>query len=141
MSGIVVALVVALAGAGLVPASASMTRSEAKLLRVMNAKRTSHGVKRLHPRAGLHRKAHSWAMYLRRHDAFYHQSLSAGVSENIGWVTCRQRWARVLVRMWLHSPAHRANLLDRSARYVGVGVSRGPFQGRRCVRMAVTDFR
>jgi uncharacterized protein YkwD len=107
----------------------------------MNNARAARGLVRLRFGSGVQTGAHSWAVYLLRHDAFRHGTLSAGTSENIGWLTCRSGWAGALVRMWLASPGHRANLLDRSARLVGVGVATGSWQRYSCVRMAVTRFR
>jgi uncharacterized protein YkwD len=43
--------------------------------------------------------------------------------------------------MWLRSSSHRPHLLDRSARYVGVGVATGNWSGYNCVRIGVTRFR
>lgn len=122
-------------------AQAAPTRADIQLLHVMNNARGAHGLVRLRFGSGLQTGARSWAVYLLRRDAFYHRSLSIGTSENIGWLTCRRGWAGAVVRMWLNSPAHRANLLDRSARRVGVGVARGSWNGYSRVRMAVTRFR
>jgi uncharacterized protein YkwD len=85
--------------------------------------------------------AHRWAAYLLAKDAFYHGSFGYDVRENIAWLTCRSGWQRTIVNMWLNSPAHRDALLDRSARRIGAGVSKGRWNGYRCVRMAVTRFR
>jgi uncharacterized protein YkwD len=123
------------------PAQAGPTRAEARLLSVMNDARTSRGLARLHFGSTIQTYSHSWARYLLVHDAFRHGRMPAGTSENIGWLTCRRGWARTLVRWWLNSPSHRPNLLDRSARRVGVGVARGSYQGYSCARMAVTRFR
>ncbi len=96
----------------------------------------------MHLGSTIQTSSHSWARYLLVHDAFYHYGrLPAGTSENIGWLTCRRGWARTLVRMWLNSSAHRVNLLDRSARRVGVGVAGGSYARYSCARMAVTRFR
>jgi uncharacterized protein YkwD len=108
----------------------------------MNNNRAVRGLPRLHFGSTIQTSAHSWARYLLLHDAFFHYGrLPAGTSENIGWLTCRRGWARALVRMWLNSPAHRVNLLDRSARRVGVGVAGGSYASYSCARMAVTRFR
>jgi uncharacterized protein YkwD len=124
------------------PAQAGPTWREARLLQVMNNNRAVRGLPRLHFGATIQTDSHSWARYLLVHDAFYHYGrLPAGTSENIGWLTCRRGWARMLVRMWLNSPAHRVNLLDRSARRVGVGVAGGSYASYSCARMAVTRFR
>jgi uncharacterized protein YkwD len=118
-----------------------MSRPERTLLRKMNNARANHGLSRLHVGSVMQTSAHRWARYLRLHDSFYHGRVGTRTSENIGWLTCRRGWAGKLVHMWLNSPAHRANLLDRSARRVGVGVSTGRWSGWSCVRMAVTRFR
>jgi uncharacterized protein YkwD len=124
------------------PAQAGPTWREARLLKVMNNNRAARGLPRLHFGSTIQTDSHSWARYLLVHDAFYHYGrLPAGTSENIGWLTCRRGWARTLVRMWLNSPAHRVNLLDRSARRVGVGVAGGSYASYSCARMAVTRFR
>ena len=85
--------------------------------------------------------AHNWARYLLVKDAFFHGSLADGVTENIAWLTCRSGWARTIVRMWLNSWGHRVNLLDRSARRMGVGVATGRWNGYSCVRIAVARFK
>jgi uncharacterized protein YkwD len=123
------------------PAQAAPTRSEVRLFHALNRARASHGVVRLHLGTKIQTGAHAWARYLLLHDAFYHGSIRAGTSENIGWLTCRRRWAVKLVHMWMNSSGHRANLLDRSARRVGVGVATGRWSGYSCVRVAVTRFR
>jgi uncharacterized protein YkwD len=122
-------------------ADAGLTTPEKRLLYRINHTRANHGLARLHIGWKMQRRAHSWARYLRRHDSFYHGRMASGTSENIGWVTCRPRWGRALVRMWLDSYYHRIHLLDRSTRKIGVGVSKGRWSGYQCVRMAVTRFR
>jgi uncharacterized protein YkwD len=133
------ACVAALASAQ--PAAAAPTTAERTLLRAVNDARAARGLVRLRFGSTLQRAAHRWAVYLLRNDAFYHGSLSAGTSENLAWLTCRRGWARTIVRMWLQSPGHRANLLDRSARRAGIGVARGSYTRYSCVRMAVARFR
>jgi uncharacterized protein YkwD len=111
------------------------------LIRAINDARADHGVRRLHVGGRLQGAAHRWARYLRTHNAFFHASLRTGVTENLGWVTCRRGWARSIVRMWLNSAGHRSNLLDRGARRLGAGVSTGRWNGYGCVRIAVARFR
>jgi uncharacterized protein YkwD len=142
----VLLVTLALAGALAVlrpaPAQAArVTKAEARLLNVINNSRANHGMRRLQVGRRLQPAAHDWAIYLRRHNAFYHGRLRIGTSENVGWVSCRSGWAGTLVRMWLRSSSHRPHLLDRSARAIGVGVSTGSWSGYGCVRMAVTRFR
>jgi uncharacterized protein YkwD len=120
---------------------ARTSRPEARLLHVINDVRANHGARRLKVGSLIQESSHKWARYLLTHNAFYHGRLKAGTTENIAWITCRQGWARALVRMWMNSSSHRPHLLDRSARRIGVGVSTGRWGGYGCVRMAVTRFR
>jgi uncharacterized protein YkwD len=122
-------------------ADAGLNRPEARLFHKINDVRANHGLRRLKVGSGIQDASHGWARYLRKHDAFYHGRLAYGTSENVGWLTCRQGWARALVRMWLNSASHRPHLLDRSATRIGVGVATGPWGGYGCVRMAVTRFK
>ena len=135
-----IALVAICALARPTTADASLTRSEARLLTAVNKARANHGLRKLRVGSALQESAHDWARYLRRHDAFYHGRLASGTSENLAWLTCRDHWARVMVRMWLRSPTHRPHLLDRSARRIGVGVGRGEWSGYNCVWIGVTRF-
>jgi uncharacterized protein YkwD len=117
------------------------TRGETRLLHVINDVRAAHGLRRLRLSSTLESGSHYWARYLRIHDTFQHARLASGTAENIGWLTCRDGWARTLTRMWLNSYTHRIHLLDRGARVIGVGVSTGRWSGWSCVKMSVTRFR
>ncbi|MGH3029688.1 MAG: CAP domain-containing protein [Gaiellaceae bacterium] len=128
-------------GAAAPAAEAASTRKEKRLVAKINHVRDAHGLRKVRISARLNRSAHRWAVHLRRSDSFYHARLASGTAENLAWGTCSWASPRALVRMWMHSPAHRAIMLDRSARRVGPGVSTGRFQGYRCVRMAVARFR
>ena len=123
------------------PADAAPTRSEKRLVAKINHVRDAHGLRKVRISATLNRRAHSWAVHLRRSDSFYHARLVSGTAENLAWGTCSWATTRVLVRMWMRSSSHRAAMLDRSARRVGPGVSIGRYRGYRCVRMAVARFR
>jgi uncharacterized protein YkwD len=127
--------------AGRAAPAQGVTRAEIRLFHAMNYARTSRGLHRLRIGSTLQTGAHSWATYLRRHDAFYHGRIALGTAENIGWLTCRSRWSHTLVRMWLNSPTHRVHLLDPSVRRVGIGVSKGSWSSYGCVDMGVTRFR
>jgi uncharacterized protein YkwD len=48
------------------------------------------------------------------------------VGENIGWGTLWMATPRAIVAAWMASPGHRANILDRSYRVTGIGVSPHP---------------
>ena len=59
-------------------------------------------------RAGYLKRAHRWS-----------------VGENIAWGTGRLSTPRSIVRAWMHSPGHRANILQRGFRHIGIGISVG----------------
>jgi uncharacterized protein YkwD len=59
-------------------------------------------------RAGYLKRAHRWS-----------------VGENIAWGTGRLSTPRSIVRAWMHSPGHRANILQRNFRQIGIGISAG----------------
>lgn len=54
---------------------------------------------------------------------------SWGVAENIAYGKGRGSSPRGIVRGWMRSPGHRANVLNRSYEHVGVGVRRGAPSG------------
>ena len=122
-------------------AGAAPTRMEKRLIAKINDVRAAHGVRRLRLGARIQRGAHSWSRYLLRADSFYHARLASGTAENLAWGTCSYVRPLKIVRMWLHSSAHRPHLLDRSARYVGAGWTAGSWRGYSCVEMAVARFR
>jgi uncharacterized protein YkwD len=62
------------------------------------------------------------------------------VGEDLGWTVDDAEAPGRVVSWWLRSPRHRAVLLRRGFRQVGVGVARGTFLGRqRCV-VVTADF-
>jgi uncharacterized protein YkwD len=57
-------------------------------------------------RAGYLRGARSWV-----------------VGENLAWGSRRYSRPSVIMRMWMHSPGHRANILNASFKEIGIGVA------------------
>ena len=134
------AVIVSLAAAA--PAQAAPpTRGERALLAAVNGARTSRGLRPVRLVQPLQTRSHDYARWLLRTDAFAHASLQPGTRENLAWATVNIASARRIVRMWLESPGHRANLLWRGARRAGVGIARGHYRGYRDVRMAVLRLR
>jgi uncharacterized protein YkwD len=76
-----------------------------------------------------------WYRRLRRHGA-----RGRTLGEVIAWGSGGAGSSGSIVRMWLASPSHRATLLDRGFRYVGVGVAAGSFSGYSGARIATADF-
>jgi uncharacterized protein YkwD len=113
--------------------------AEVGLLVEMNAARVANGLPRLRRSAILARpaRAHSSALVAKGeldHDGpngepFWKRLVAAGfprgrwMGENLALMpSCDYEPAEV-VQMWLDSPGHRANLLSRKFRVVGVGVA------------------
>ena len=136
----VLGTVVALVG---VPVASGATQKELSgqsvLLSEMNAARADHGLAPLRVSQVLARPARSHSVYLARtgkldHDGadgkpFYVRLYRAGyskkktVGENLGISSgCETDLAKTMVRMWLDSPGHRANLLSTRFKAVGLAV-------------------
>ena len=97
-----------------------------KVLALTNQQRTSRGLKALAFSSCADGYANSWAKALSVAGALSHQALSPiltnckarSVGENVafGNVTPEQ-----LVKMWMDSPGHRANILNPGFTHIGVG--------------------
>ncbi|QNN51246.1 CAP domain-containing protein [Nocardioides mesophilus] len=109
-------------------AATSMSSStyEEKVQRWVNRRRAEHGLRRLRLQSCTDGAAESWARKLARSGDFYHQDLgtlmggcgATYAGETLGKGTMSPRR---LVSMWMHSPGHRAVLLSRSPRRIGIG--------------------
>jgi uncharacterized protein YkwD len=55
----------------------------------------------------------------------YARGRRASVGENLAWGTGSLATPRAIVRSWMHSPGHRANILQPAFREVGIGVATG----------------
>ena len=128
---------------------ALVTLHDRLVLEEMNRMRATHGLVRLRIDGRLQQaaRAHSKDMAVKGY--FAHGDMASrlrrhGVrgpvmAENIAWASGRDR-ARRVVRMWMDSPPHRANLLRPGFRRVGVGAVVGTIFGRPRVMVVTTDF-
>jgi uncharacterized protein YkwD len=126
------------------PGRVSQARLRAAMLCLMNAERRARGLGRLRSNAALSRTAGAYAhqMVRRRffgHDApggstmmsrirstaYVHGAASFTVGENLAWGAGPRATPRAIVRAWMHSREHRANLLDPEFRDAGIGVAAG----------------
>jgi uncharacterized protein YkwD len=120
-----------LAGA-LVP-SAAAGSPEGSMIDELNRTRHRHGLPSLRSSSSLHESSSRYARYLMRRDVFAHRAQIAVASrfqragENLelhsGW-DLKPRWT---VRRWMTSAGHRALILSRDFRWIGVGRARGRF--------------
>ena len=115
----------------------------------LNVERARHRLRplRLNRRLSAAARAHSSAMASKRF--FSHNSLNGAsfldrirrtgylrgarswtVGENIAYGTGRLSTPRAIGRGWMNSPGHRANILSRSFRSIGIGIAAGTPYGR-----------
>lgn len=136
--------------------TASASTQKQALRCVVNATRTSFGVRALRASRRLDRAAALRAAAIRRCNQFSHSPcgqsfmgvfirsgyLGSGlVGENLAWGESPLGTARDAVTDWLASPEHRSNLLYRSWRDVGVAMLRAPaLFGAHNVTLWVIDF-
>jgi uncharacterized protein YkwD len=129
---------------------AQLSGQEQSLLQAINRVRARHGRPPLRIAAPLQRAARShsrailrtgnfthgdWYRRLRRHGA-----RGRTLGETLAWGVGTDGTAAAIVRMWLSSPSHRATMLHRGFRYVGVGVATGTFSGLPGAAIATADF-
>ena len=109
----------------------------------INAQRTAHGLKALTPASCPDHFAESLAQRLRWTSTLWHQSLgpimttchATRASENIVRAS-RYTKTPALVKLWMNSPGHRANILDSRVNQIGVGTTCTPSN----VCTTVADF-
>ena len=130
--------------------AASLTRSEASLLRAVNATRASFGLRPVRFDATLERAARAHTGEMLRSGSFSHgdfrtRIIASGargpvLGENLAWGVGSYASAATIVREWLASPEHRANLLRPGYRRIGIGIARGSFQGAGGATVVTADF-
>jgi len=136
---------------------AQMGKRQARLatLCLLNRQRRAHGLGplRLNRRLTVAAVRHSRNMV--RKDFFAHGNFVARIvnahyvrhratwslAENIAWGTGHLATPREIVRGWMNSSGHRANILNKRFREIGIGVSRGaPVGGQQRAATYATDF-
>jgi uncharacterized protein YkwD len=150
------AFVVITAALSLVPAAAAgsqattATQSERALLGAVNGVRTTHGLRPLRVDTALVRAARSYSARLISTDTFTHGAMGTRLAqhgargpvfgENLAWGVGSRATASAIVRGWMASPGHRANLLRPGWNRIGLGALRGTFQGHRGATVVTADF-
>jgi uncharacterized protein YkwD len=147
------------AGADAMPTAANQHAIREAILCLHNEIRAERGLPQLRENARLNRAAvaHSHDMVSRgffEHTApggstMVHRILRAryasrdegwAFGENLAWGTGRLATPRGVVRAWMESPGHRANILRRAYRELGVGVVLGIPTGEREGATYTADF-
>jgi uncharacterized protein YkwD len=141
------AVFVMLAGATAAQAR-GLSSSESSLLSQMNAVRASRGLPALRLDYHLVRAARGHSADMMRRQYFAHgavlgRAVAAGArgplfGENLAWASgLTAQW---VVNAWLASPEHRAVLLRRGFRRVGIGIVFGTFIGHGGAGVVTADF-
>ena len=128
---------------------------EKTMLSLHNRKRANQGLPRLcvHPKLQRVARAHSVDMIRRDYFSHYTKGRNEGpcerlrrygyrwrlCGENIAWGSGSKGSPKSRFRAWMHSPGHRANILKRGFREVGIGAAKGTYNGYKATMWTV-DF-
>lgn len=128
---------------------------------LLNRKRARRDLPKLKTNGKLQRAAQKHTDYMRRHGCFDHRCggepdlgarvrrvgyIVAGLTrwaygENIAWGEGRLGTPKAIVAAWMRSSGHRASILNRQFRDIGVGFARGtPHSPRANGGIYTTDF-
>jgi uncharacterized protein YkwD len=123
------------------PQKVSPRKAHRAVICLVNRKRRGHGIRPVDGRRPLSRSGRRHSRYMRHHRCFAHQCRGeAGLVRRVkktSYLPCNCYWGlgetiargerrkgtpKQIVRAWLHSPPHRAVLLDGRLDDIGVGV-------------------
>jgi uncharacterized protein YkwD len=141
-------------------ASSNLRVVKSAILCLVNAERTSRGLRAVRSNSKLARAASRHSGDMVRRKFFSHDSPSGrGMLDRVrasGFIPRRGSWIvgenlafgsgtlgqpSAIVRAWMASPGHRANILQGRFREIGIGVARGvPVPGVRGGGTYTTDF-
>jgi uncharacterized protein YkwD len=117
------------------PTRESLGAATRATLCLLNIERRRHGLRPLRENGRLDRAArrHSRSMVRKRnfdHGDFAGRIRNAGyrattLGENIAWGSGPYATPWSIVRMWMHSPRHRANIMRAAFSEIGIGVALG----------------
>jgi uncharacterized protein YkwD len=146
------------AGADTVPSAMSASAANHATLCLLNQQRRAHGLKSLRADGRLGRAAAGHARAMVTQHFFDHNSRNGAsfasrikrtgwtkarrsytIGENIGWGGGDLATPRNMVSAWMHSAGHRANILSRSFRMIGIGIANAAPSGGAGATYA-TDF-
>lgn len=142
------------------PGEVSKAAMTSSTICLVNVERTERGLRPLKLNRRLSRAAARHAGDMVRRDYFSHNSLTGAsfvdrirragylrgprgwmVGENLAWGAGDRSPPAAIVRAWMHSPGHRANILQRRFREVGIGLVMGaPQRADAPAATYATDF-
>lgn len=136
---------VAACGGGNVDLSAE----EKKMLDLHNKTRAQRGLPRLCVHPDLQRAARAYSKEMIAKDRFAHGNVGERLrkvgyrwstyGENILYDPGSRDSAKSLFKLWMNSSGHRANILEKDFREIGIGASSGEYKGGRAT-MWTADF-
>ena len=126
------------------PQRASAGKAHRAVICLVNKRRRAHGIRAVDGRRPLNHSSRRHSRYMKRHRCFAHQCGGeeglVGRVEDTSYLPCNCYWGlgetiatgerrlgtpKQIVRAWMHSPEHRAVLLDGRLDDIGVGVTWG----------------
>jgi uncharacterized protein YkwD len=137
------------------PNDISVSAAQDATLCLLNRERRSHGIRAFKENRRLTRASQRYAVVMSRRNIFAHGDFVGRikatrylqgargytVGENIAWGSWDYATPANIVDGWMHSPGHRANILNGRFREIGLGVARGaPVGGQDRAGTYVTDF-
>jgi uncharacterized protein YkwD len=137
------------------PESASIAAIDQATLCLLNVERTTRGLRALKENTHLDKASLGHSRDMVRKKYFQHGNFEGrikksgylsgasgwGIGENIAWGGGQFSTPKSIVSMWMHSPGHRANILSRQFKDIGIGVARGaPQRGQHGAATYTTDF-
>jgi uncharacterized protein YkwD len=142
-------------GADVNPNDQAISASASATLCLLNAERSDRGVRPLRENAKLDLAASRYARQMADRHVFAHGDFASRIKsarylrgarawtigENIAWGSEDLATPAEIVDGWMHSPGHRANILSRDYREIGLGVATGaPVGGEQNAATYATDF-
>ena len=141
-------------------AGASLKSARSATLCLLNAQRRKHGLRRLSHNRKLALAGKRHARDMVRRDYFSHDSASGAdfvsrimktnyvpaaaawhLGENLAWGDRSKATPRAIVRAWMRSPGHRANILASRFREIGIAIVLGaPVPGVSRAATYATEF-
>ena len=126
-------------GAGAHPTKARISTLDRATLCLLNVERKKRGLAPLrenrdldtaslgHSRDMVRRKYFEHGDFAGRIEAtgYLSGASSYDIGENIAWGGGRYSTPKAIVKLWMHSPGHKANILDRHFKEIGIGIARG----------------
>jgi uncharacterized protein YkwD len=151
----------ACAGADLMPSAARTAKVRKATLCLLNVERGAQGLRKLRENGRLRRAATGYARFMVARRFFAHEGPDGStmlsrikgtrylararawtIGENLAWGAGDRATPRAIVDAWMHSPGHRANILNPAFREIGIGIAKGapePVGGAPAATFA-TDF-